>query len=218
MDKAVIFDVDGVLLQLTAAEEELFFEPFERRYGLTGLSRDWDSYKIRNDEKIVEEIFERHGLPPHEQPLLIEEYLSLLHEHGLPSPAIDGALGLLENLSGQARLGIATANFREAARVRLDAAGMWGFVSACAFGADGSGHKHETVAKAVAATGLPCTSIVYVGDNLNDLEAGMCNGVHFIAFSRDEARRRILADAGAVHVCGAHHQTLALIKSLLRLD
>ncbi len=41
---AVIFDVDGVLLDLTPPEEDAFFAPFARRHGLAGLSRDWDSY------------------------------------------------------------------------------------------------------------------------------------------------------------------------------
>ena len=43
-DAAVIFDVDGVLLELTSAEEDAFFVPFENRYGLKNLSRDWNSY------------------------------------------------------------------------------------------------------------------------------------------------------------------------------
>jgi FMN phosphatase YigB (HAD superfamily) len=47
-DSAVIFDVDGVLLDLTAPEEDAFFLAFERRYGITGLSRDWDNYRVRN--------------------------------------------------------------------------------------------------------------------------------------------------------------------------
>ena len=53
MDSAVIFDVDGVLLDLTAPEEDAFFLAFARLHGLTGLSRDWDSYRIRNDEHII---------------------------------------------------------------------------------------------------------------------------------------------------------------------
>ena len=40
---AVVFDVDGVLLELTAPEEDAFFLVFERHYGITGLSRDRDS-------------------------------------------------------------------------------------------------------------------------------------------------------------------------------
>ena len=59
-DVAVIFDVDGVLLHLTPEEENAFFWPFEKLYGLTGLSRDWDSYRIRNDADIIAEILEHH--------------------------------------------------------------------------------------------------------------------------------------------------------------
>lgn len=216
--KAVIFDVDGVLLDLTPVEEDLFFEPFERRYGLRHLSRDWNSYKVRNDEKIVAEIFKAHDLPEAEQRSVITEYLQLLRDRQLPSPEVAGARELLLALCGVARLGIATANFREAARLRLEAAGLWHFVSSLAFGADGSGHKHETVTKAVAATGLVREAIVYVGDNLNDLEAGKRNGVHFIAFSTNAGRRRQLKKAGAVHISARHDETLALIRSLLRLD
>ena len=44
------------LLELTRAEEDAFFVPFERRYGLKDISRDWNSYAIRNDENIIAEI------------------------------------------------------------------------------------------------------------------------------------------------------------------
>lgn len=59
-DAAVIFDVDGVLLELASAEEDAFFVPFEQRYGLKGLSRDWNSYAVRNDENIIAEILASH--------------------------------------------------------------------------------------------------------------------------------------------------------------
>ena len=68
MNGAVIFDVDGVLLDLTAAEEDVFFRAFEQRYGRTGLSRCWDSYQVRNDEHIIAEILDRTGLPAPEAP------------------------------------------------------------------------------------------------------------------------------------------------------
>ncbi|MFO1131266.1 MAG: HAD hydrolase-like protein [Hyphomicrobiales bacterium] len=53
------------------------------------------------------------------------------------------------------------------------------------------------MARAIAATELPKHRIVYIGDNLNDVEAGLANGVHFIGFSQDAARRAKLAAAGA---------------------
>lgn len=218
MDSAIIFDVDGVLLDLTAAEEDAFFLAFERLHGLTGLSRDWDSYRIRNDDHIIAEILERHGLPAEAAAKTVAEYLAILSQGlssgGLKAVEIAGARDLLAAL-GQRRTGIATANLLSAARLRLQSLDLWDPVSALAFGAEGSGHKRETVARAIAATGLPKSRIVYVGDNLNDVEAGLANGVHFIGFSEDAARRAKLAAAGAQHVAGGHGETLRLIRGFL---
>ena len=218
MDSAVILDVDGVLLELTAAEEDAFFRAFEDLHGITGLSRDWDSYLVRNDEHIIAEILARHGLPASGRDAVTDSYVALLGG-GLSSGAlkavdIPGARDLLRSLSGR-RLGIATANLLSAAKLRLEAAAMWAPVASLAYGAEGSGHKRETVARAIAATGLPRDRIVYIGDNLNDVEAGLANGVHFIGFAQDAARRDRLATAGARQVAGDHRTTLALIGQLL---
>ncbi len=218
MDSAVIFDVDGVLLDLTPAEEDAFFLAFARRYGLSGLSRDWDSYRVRNDEHIIAEILETHGLPPADHAQVVADYLSILEE-GLSSGALNavriaGAAEMLGQLSGQ-RLGIATANLLSAARQRLESQGLWHHVQDLAFGAEGSGHKRETVARAIAATGLPRERIVYIGDNLNDVDAGLANGVHFIGFSVDDARREKLGKAGARHLAADHGETLLLIRACL---
>lgn len=218
MDKAVIFDVDGVLLDLTAPEESAFFRAFEELHGITGLSLDWDSYRVRNDEHIIAEILERHGLPAGAHEAIVREYLTILAE-GLSSGEVaavevPGARDLLNSLSGL-RLGIATANLLSAAKLRLQSAGLWEPVASLAYGAEGSGHKRETVARAIAATGLPKERIVYIGDNLNDVEAGLVNGVAFIGFSQDAGRRERLRAAGAQHLSGDHRMTLKLIRQLL---
>ena len=217
---AVIFDVDGVLLELTPAEEDMFFVPFERRYGLTALSRDWDSYRIRNDVDIIAEILDVHGLPAFGRDDVIRDYLTGLGEGleggGLQPVAIPGAGELLAALAGQHAIGIATANLLAAARLRLEAAGLWDPVSRLAFGAEGGGHKRETVARAIAATKLPKHRIVYLGDNLNDVDAGLSNGVHFIGFAIEQSRRERLTKAGARHVSGDHAETLRLIDALLK--
>jgi len=219
-DAAVIFDVDGVLLELTSAEEDAFFVPFENRYGLKNLSRDWNSYAVRNDENIIAEILSSHGIADHERAEVVADYLNILHqrlESGvIETIAIPGAYKLLEDLQGKLQIGIATANLLSAAELRLQHANLWQFVSAHAFGAEGGGHKRKILARAVAAINLPTHRIVYVGDNLNDVEAGLSNGVHFIGFSINPGRSDELKRAGASHLSNNHLDTFRLISHLLK--
>jgi phosphoglycolate phosphatase-like HAD superfamily hydrolase len=218
-DWAIIFDVDGVLLELKRAEEELFFEPFARRMDASNLSRDWNSYRLRNDEEIVKEIVARCGWPASEAATIKQEYLDLLarqiHARKLVTAHIAGAAALIETCTGLARLGIATANFRRAAELRLLQAQMWSPVTGLAFGADGGGHKADILKRAVAASGLPQNRIIFIGDNVNDVAAGLGNGVHFIGFSTDERRLPQLQSAGASLLASHHGQTLAHIKAIL---
>ena len=219
VNAAIIFDVDGVLLELTRAEEELFFEPFASRCDVSKLSRDWNSYLIRNDEDIVAELAARHNLPKSEQPVIIAEYLKLLEQQlstrQIFSQEIECAAHLLKSCAEFAALGIATANLREAAKLRLEQASLWPYVSAHAYGADGGGHKCEILGRALATLKLPKSRIIYIGDNVNDVVAGLTHGLHFIGFSQNQNRLAELKLAGAVNVSANHHQTLALIKSLL---
>ena len=218
-DWAIIFDVDGVLLELTREEEELFFQPFASRCDTSQLSRDWNSYNIRNDEEIIAELIERHGLDETEKHNIKSEYLSLLGDqlskNFIASPVIPGAGDLLSICAEIATLGIATANFHEAARLRLGQAGLWHHVSDHAFGADGGGHKHEILARTLTSMSVPKSRIIYVGDNSNDVEAGLKNDVHFIGFSQSAERLKSLEKHGAKHLSADHKQTFSLIRSLL---
>lgn len=218
-DAAIIFDVDGVLLELTAAEEELFFQPFARRCDASHLSRDWNSYHTRNDEDIVAEIVDREELPDADRKNIKDEYLKLLEAQLCaatlrPTP-VAGAETLLNALSERAVLGIATANFREAARLRLVQAKLWDFVSDHACGAEGGGHKSEILGRTLARINLPKSRIIYIGDNVNDVEAGLKHQIHFIGFSTDPQRRHILHLAGAHRLSADHDQTARLIKTVL---
>jgi HAD superfamily hydrolase (TIGR01549 family) len=218
MNSAVIFDVDGVLLELTRDEEEIFFSAFQHLLPTEKLSRDWNSYRIRNDEDIIAEILERNGLPPDMRQQVIDRYLALLGAAlagDLRSVCIPGAANLIQQLSGKAQVGIATANLLAAARLRLQQASLWNRLSLHAQGADGGGHKHEILARLLARMAVSPSRVVYVGDNLNDVEAGLRNGVHFIGFSQSAARRSQLQAHGARHVSSNHTDTLHLIHTLL---
>src|SRR5438552_2636738 len=145
--------------------------------------------QIRNDVEIITEILESHfgrSPSPGERQAVIRAYLSHL-ANGIdagrlkPSP-IAGAESLLDDLAGTLKLGIATANLLEAASLRLAACAIWEPVKNCAFGAKGGGAKRQILARAMADLALPPDRIIFIGDNLNDVEAGLANGVHFIGF------------------------------------
>ena len=86
-DAAVIFDVDGVLLELTADEENFSFDAFAEHLDPARLSRDWNSYRIRNDDDIIDEILEMHGLSPSLNQPSSTRYLTSLH-HSLNTQQI----------------------------------------------------------------------------------------------------------------------------------
>jgi phosphoglycolate phosphatase-like HAD superfamily hydrolase len=219
VDSAVIFDCDGVLLELLHAEEEMFFSALSAFVPTEELSRNWNSYSIRNDDDIISEVLARFGRPENLKPAVVNHYLcglaSALNNKHITSTAIPGTENLLQQLKGKHRLGLATANFIEAARLRLEQAGLWPFVSDHAIGADGGGHKHQLLARLLETIPLPKSRIVYVGDNMVDVEAGLKNGVHLIGFSLSQTRRDQLRAAGARHIAASHAETTTLIGQFL---
>jgi hypothetical protein len=58
--------------------------------------------------------------------------------------------------------------------------------------------------------GASCSS-----DNLNDVEAGLSNSVHFIGFSANLHRLNEMKRAGASHLSNNHLDTFRLIGHLL---
>ena len=219
IDACVIFDVDGVLLDLTPEEEDAFFVPLQQRFLGVEFSRDWNSYRIRNDENILTEIIERQNSGLHTIDEIKSEYLEVLRAHVLSGQieikAIPGAFDLVHKLQGKVQLGIATANFREAAQLRLETLGLWQPVSNLAFGANGGGHKYEILSRALANLKIDKSRIVYIGDNLNDVAAGLHHGVHFIGFSTQAKRLAELSAAGASFTTSNHLITYNRICDLL---
>ena len=133
----------------------------------------------------------------------------------LQTVEIEGAKQLLESLHNTATLGIATANLKAAAMLRLQQAGLWSFVSNHAEGADGGGHKSEILARLLHRIELPQSRIILIGDNINDVEAGINNAVHFIGFSTDANRRDTLKANGAKLVSANHSETLQMLQDVM---
>ncbi|MEM7429159.1 MAG: HAD family hydrolase [Pseudomonadota bacterium] len=226
---AVIFDVDGVLLHLTEPEENAFFTALELVFGITGASSDWDSYKVRNDVAIVEELIETHlGREANASDLnrFTDKYISLidiaLKTGEIKVQIIAGIRDVLMSLTqiDEITMGLATANMMPAAKLRLRAAGLNDFFTVGGF-AEARGPKREILRKTIAelrmpdGASMPRDRIVYLGDNLVDVDAGLSNGCGFIAFNVDKAKHGILREAGAEIVLSDHADTAAEIRKLL---
>jgi phosphoglycolate phosphatase-like HAD superfamily hydrolase len=222
MPKTVIFDVDGVLLHLSPAEEDGFFEPFRETYGLTGLSRDWNAYKIRNDLHIVKEIIETHfgrAATAQEVEAWRRRYLEIIQDwigRGVFAvQPVAGAVDLLRDLGRCGTLiGIATANIIDAARMRLEAASVWPHIRHWA-GAESGGPKKQILGRLISDLGLSRRDVIYIGDNLNDFEAGREHAGHFIGFSSSARQRQFLKERGVALLAGDHRETRLLLERLL---
>jgi phosphoglycolate phosphatase-like HAD superfamily hydrolase len=194
--KALIFDIDGTLLDLQKAESEAYARAFEVCFGLTGISTDWDSYPAHTDIALAKDILcERWGRPclDCEWHRIMDTYNSILKEevYGLGKfPILVPGVGpLLDHLSDRKDVGLAlaTGNAREIAQLRMTQAGIWQYFQGGGFAEDGD-KKSQILTKAISDCrthwpALKLADILYLGDSEGDISAADSNGVNFIRIS-----------------------------------
>ena len=226
---AVIFDVDGVILHLTPPEEAAFFQALEVVFGIKDASPDWDGYRVRNDVEIVEELIEtrlNRAASPDDIIAFTDKYISLvdvaIRTGEIEVLEIAGirdvlmALTQVENLV----MGLATANLMSMAKMRLRHVGLNDFFKIGGF-AEARGPKRQILQTTIAALQdekgrpIPKERVVFLGDNVGDVDAGLANGCGLIAFSEDESKHQKLKKAGATHIISSHSETVPMIERLL---
>lgn len=205
MRRLVICDIDGTLIELTRAELAVFFGTFERAFGIRAPEREWARYVATNDYAIIRTVlhthFGRHATAA-EIALFRREYLGGLADGfadgTLRHELVAGVTALLDALVGapDVELTLATANMRDGAALRLEAAGLWSYFSGGAFAEDGL-HKPAILAAALAQTDTDPATVVYLGDSPADAVAAQAAGVAFVGIATRAERREKLRDAGA---------------------
>ena len=226
---AVIFDVDGVILHLTPPEEAAYFQALELVFGITDASPDWDSYRARNDVEIVEELIETRlgrAATPGDINSFTDKYVSLvdigIRTGEIEVLEIDGIRDVLMELTQADNLimGLATANLMGMAKMRLRHVGLNDFFKVGGF-AEARGPKRQILSKTLAGlkdeqgNAIPKERIVFLGDNVGDVDAGLGNGCGLIAFSEDTGKHAKLRAAGAEHIISSHTETVATIERVL---
>lgn len=208
--KLVVFDIDGTLTLGQGLGTECFFTAFEESFGAGSADRRLETYAESTDCGIARQAFERAlGRAPAADELegFKEAYLSRLAReiarHGRayqPVPGADVVLPLLAARQGW-RVAIATGNWRRAASLKLDCAGLVPPpVAACSEDGPTRGAvlaaAVASAAQAAEATAFDC--VVYVGDQPWDLRAARQVGAGFVGIGSDARRRRLEQEGAAV--------------------
>ena len=210
MRRLVVCDIDGTLIELSAAELDVFFGTFERAFGIPPVKRDWASYVATNDYAIIRTVLHEH-LGRHATAADVatfrDAYLRGLADGfasgALGSALVPGVAALLRALAARdgVALTLATANMRDGAQLRLEAAGLWSHFAGGSFAEHGL-HKPAILAAALRDTaarwgGAVKPEVVYLGDSPADAVAAQAVGVAFVGIATRPERRDKLLAAGA---------------------
>jgi phosphoglycolate phosphatase len=202
----VLFDIDGTLLHSRGAGVRGMNRAF---LALHGWSAALDGVPIagRTDRAIVADVFGRRGVDdsPGRVWALREAYLSALPgELAVAPPAsyvLPGVEEALDSLEADTRFTVAllTGNFETGARLKLEAAGVWGRF---AFGAYGDHHvnRRDLVPVALSASeaaGHRHDAVVVVGDTPLDVDCARAHGALAVGVATGSYTVEELTEAGA---------------------
>ncbi len=204
MPRVLLFDIDNTLLYTGGAGGLAMSLAFHQMFGISdGFGKV--EFSGRTDLFILSEGLRQHdiegGSETHLQEFL-RRYYSLLPD---TMPRRDGYLmpgfpELLEALRQRAdvRIGLATGNFSEAARIKLAYYGIDGFFEAGGFGEE-SLERSEVVRAAIerAAAGVTHEDILVIGDTPHDVSSALVNGVIGVGVATGNYRADQLRESGA---------------------
>jgi phosphoglycolate phosphatase-like HAD superfamily hydrolase len=202
--KLAVFDIDGTLTLGDGLGTRCFFGTLESMFGAT-VDRRLESYAESTDcalaREAVRRMLGREALDA-EFECVKARYLDLLAREiaagDRPYHALPGADSVLAAVAGDGwRVAIATGNWRRAAALKLECAGI-GAPAVVACSEDGASRAQVLDAAIRAARGgnESFDRVVYVGDQPWDLAAARQVGAAFVGVG-SEARAQRLRREGA---------------------
>lgn len=169
MTHAVIFDIDGTLLDSAGADEELYKRAVAAVLGDVHFRPRLEDYEHVTDSGILLQVFSDNGVAGngHTIARVKEEFFRLMQEHVTVAPfaEIPGAKALLLRLreSDAHDLAIATGAWQQSARLKLGAAGFdIGDIPLAS--ADDALDRPGIMRMALASLRNGCQSVTYFGD------------------------------------------------------
>jgi len=231
----VLFDIDLTLVDTDGAGREALELAFEELYGVAGAF-EGVPFHGRTDLDIIADALQRASVGVDEERSDVPQEFIDKYIANLESVLSDGrgrVLGGVESLLGRlggrgdVALGLATGNFRRAARIKLARYGLWDCFLDGGFGDDsadrsvvvsigarrvaqvfeGSGSNHAAPSRA--------DRVVVVGDSVLDVAAAHANDFGAVAVATGLTPPEALVDAGAEVVLEDLCDTEAVISAVL---
>ena len=211
--RLILWDIDGTLLSSNGAAPRAFLAALLEVFGTNGSTRGV-SFGGKTDPQIARELLRADGVSEEKirggLPILWEAYLPRLRREiaevqATVYPGVHPLLDALETGAG-VTMGLLTGNIREAAQIKLGAAGIgWERFKVGAFGSDHADRPELpaiAVRRALERTGYGFRGkeIVIIGDTPADIACGERLGVRTIAVATGSYTEEQLAECGPDHL------------------
>lgn len=207
---AVLFDIDGTLIQTGGAGQLAFAETFAAEFGVPQLCGTVP-FAGRSDKAISLELMERHGVAPTEKnwERFRDAYLdrlpaALARRQGRVLPGVKALLDSLETLA-HPLVGLLTGNVRAGAEQKLAHYGLRQHFGFGGFG-DVSNQRSDIAAAAVAEarrtlaernghSSSELAGVMVIGDTVHDISCARSVGAVAVAVPTGGTSREELAEA-----------------------
>ncbi|MFH1173873.1 MAG: HAD-IA family hydrolase [archaeon] len=204
MLKAVIFDFDGTLIQNLPLLVEVLND-----YGKEhGIHID-DVEQHRN--KTLQELIKEMGLPFHRIALLARRMKKEVRAKTSTTPFVPGMKSAMEALAKEFKIGIVTANTEENVKIILEREQLHAdfiYANSTILG------KNRLLNKLLREQQLTPADVIYVGDEVRDVEACKRAKLHIIAVTWGYNAREILESYQADYVVDSPDDLLRIIRDL----
>ncbi len=184
---AMIFDIDGTLIQSAAVDDDLYRKSVHAVLGSVVFRQSLHEYDYVTDSGVLSQLLVDNSIPPRPDPTaeIRTHFVNALRAHiaaNGPFQEVPGAREMLQSLarSEEHAVAIATGGWTESAILKLDSAGFDSPAIPLAT-ADDSWDRTVIMRKALSRLGTDFDSITYYGDGPWDRDACRALGWQFVA-------------------------------------
>ena len=184
--KAIVFDIDGTLIESMAIDSDLYFSSISAVLGSVEIRENLNDYDHVTDTGIISQVMEDNGLPQDSDAIntIRNRFVAGLIEHikaDGPFPEIPGAGRFIDRLreSKEHDVAIATGGWRQSALLKLETSEL-NVKGIPVFSCDDSPSRSEIMRIALSQLGTLYESVMYFGDAEWDRRACEILGWEFV--------------------------------------